>query len=122
MGLIAAILALIALICESFECELVLERSSDRLFVGQRLLRFCRKFVPAHRDRLGSASESITNDGVVLVSDEQDPDRWLMLLGDPEAIVDERNIEPDLPSITRLELADLELDHNVAQLFHVEER
>lgn len=95
----------------------------EELGVGQGLLLIRWKRVVCvgrDRDRLSGAAQRVTHDGVVAVAAEQDSHRGRVLFL-TELVVDDSDVETELPHISGLKLADLQFDHHVAQLHGVEE-
>jgi hypothetical protein len=71
-------------------------------------------------DRLGGASECGPDNGLVLVSNQQHPDRGLVLRP-PQPILNEGDIETKLTGVARLEFRGLQLDNHIPKLIDVKE-
>jgi hypothetical protein len=65
-------------------------------------------------------TEGVPDDGVVLVRDQQQSN-GVSVLRPAELVIDECDVETELAEVLRLELPGLELDHDVPELFDVEE-
>ncbi len=88
---------------------------------GERSLLGGREVVARYRDRLRGAGEGVPDDGLVLVRDEEHPDRGLVLRS-AQPILDQRDVEAELAGITRVEPGGLEFDDHIPELFDVEEQ
>jgi hypothetical protein len=80
------------------------------------------EFVAAHGDRLSRGGDGVADDGVVLAGDDEDADRCSVRAADAKSVLDEGDVEAELTGVSRVELPRLQLDHDVAELFDVEEQ
>ena len=94
-------------------CQGVLGRESGLL--GRR------KVVAGYGDGLGSSSECVSDDGLILGGDEQHPDGGLMLRP-PQSVLYESDVEAELAGIARFELCSLQFDDHIPELIDVEEQ
>jgi hypothetical protein len=74
------------------------------------------------RDGCGRGPQRIPDDLVVTAGAQQDPDRRGMPVRSAQLVVDHRDVEPERPDVVVPELADLELDDDVAELLDVEQQ
>jgi len=65
-------------------------------------------------------AEGVAHGGLVAVGAQEQSDGRAVLC-EPEPVVDEGDVEPELPGVVGLELADLQLDDHVAELGDVED-
>lgn len=103
----------------------VVELESDRPREGvlgwERGLLGRREIVTRDGDRLGGASECVPDDGLVLVGDQEHPDR-VLVLRPPQPVLNEGDIETELTGVARVEFRGLELDDHIPKLVDVEEQ
>ena len=74
------------------------------------------------RDGCGRGPQRIPDDLVVAAGAQQDPDRRGMPVRSAQLVVDHRDVEPERPDVVVPELADLELDDDLAELLDVEQQ
>lgn len=67
-------------------------------------------------------AESVTDHGFVATGAQQNPDCGRVNFGLPDGVVDDRNIELQLPGMFRPELVDLQPDDHVAKLHYMEQQ
>jgi len=86
--------------------ELESERAGQGVLGREGCLLGGREVVAGDGDRLGGAGVRVPDDGFVLIGNQQHPDRGLVL-GAPQPVLDEGDVEAELAGVARLEFGGL---------------